>query len=315
METRAHHLLIGLFMLLMIGGLFAFVIWLAKVDVDQQYTRYEIFFEGSVAGLNEGSAVRLNGVPVGSVLDISIPRADPSKVRVLVRIESDVPILDGSMARLELQGFTGIAFVQISGGQEGEDIRPLEGRELAEIPSERSPIQQVFEEAPNLINEAILVVNNIKQLLGPETQMRVATILQNIEMLSGELAARADGIDAVLVRVDEAVRDFQQTAQAFTRLAETTDGLMQNEVRGTFAEASEMARSADALADELTLLVADNREGVSRFVNTGLPEVARMIGDLRRLTLRLNMVVQKFEDRPIEALFGGQQPEYRGDAK
>ncbi|GGO10987.1 ABC transporter permease [Iodidimonas muriae] len=312
METRAHHLLIGTFMLLLISGLFAFVIWLAKVDVDQQYKRYEIFFEGSVAGLSEGSAVRLNGVPVGSVLDISIPPEDPSKVRVLVRIEYDVPILEGSVARLELQGFTGIAFVQISGGQRGRALPISEDAGVGEIPSERSPIQQVFEEAPNLINEAILAVNNVKELLGPDTQQRVANILENIDILSSSLAGRSEEINAVLLHLDDAIIDFQNTAKAFSNLAETTNDVMNTDVRKTFEQASEAARSADALADELTGLVSDNREGVSRFVNTGLPEVARLIGDLRRLTQRLDTVAQKFEDKPIEALFGSRQPEFEG---
>lgn len=37
METRAHHLLIGGFVVILIGALFAFLIWLAKVDIDREY--------------------------------------------------------------------------------------------------------------------------------------------------------------------------------------------------------------------------------------------------------------------------------------
>lgn len=315
METRAHHLLIGTFMLIMIAGLFAFIIWLAKVDVDQKYIRYEIFFDGSVAGLSEGSTVRLNGVPVGSVLDISIPAQAPTKVRVFVRIESDVPILEGSVASLELQGFTGIAFVQISGGQEGGPIQPKAGEDYARIPSERSPIQQVFEEAPNLINEALIAVSNVKQILGPENQARIANILQNMDTISGTVAARADDIDRTLASLDEAIAAFQETAQNLNAVALTTEDLLANEVSTTFAEATNAARAANDLADELSAIIADNRPGVSRFINTGLPEAARLIGDLRRLTMRLNSLVQKFEDQPYEALFGAQVPEYEGQKK
>ncbi len=312
METRAHHLLIGTFMLIMIGALFAFVIWLAKVDVDQKFIPYEIIFEGSVAGLNEGSTVRLNGVPVGTVLDISIPREDPSKVRVLVKIESDVPILEGSSARLELQGFTGIAFVQISGGQGDTQIVPRDGLNMARIPSERSPIQQVFEEAPNLMNEALIAVNNVKELLGPENRERVSNILQNLETVSDRFAARADDIDKALSGLDEAINEFHQTAKRLNSVAETTENLMNDEVRTAFIEAGNAAKAANTLASDLSVLVADNRPGISRFVNTSLPETTRLIGDLRRLTMRLNSLVQKIEDQPQEALFGAQVPEYKG---
>ncbi len=311
METRAHHLLIGTFMLILIGGLFAFGIWLAKVDVDQQYTEYSIYFEGSVAGLNKGSPVRLNGVPVGTVLDISIPREDPSRVLVDVRIEADVPILEGSVARLELQGFTGIAYVQISGGQSGEDIAPdpRTGRRI--IPSERSPIQQVFEEAPNLINEAILAVNSLKQLLNAENRDHIAAILANMETLSADLNKRDAELARVLARLDEAIADFQTMARSFTAAADTTRSVMDTDVREAFRETAETAAAIRNVADELEGLVTDNRDGVSRFVNTALPDATRLIADLRRLSLRLNRVLDGIADHPEEVLFGTRVPEYQ----
>lgn len=311
METRAHHLLIGSFMLILIFGLLAFILWLAKVDGDRDYERYLVFFEGSVTGLNEGSAVRLNGVPVGTVLDISIPREDPSKVRVLVRIDADVPIREGSTARLELQGFTGIAFVQISGGQAGGDIVAGPGEELAVIPSERSPIQQVFEEAPNLINEAILAISHLREILGPDNRDRIAAILANLETVSGSFAERAEDIENVLGRMDSAIADFQQTARAFAALAESGQSLIDGEARALMAQATDTAAAAERTIGEIEGLASDNREAISRFANSALPEAARLVADLRRLSLRLNRVAETFEERPQEALFGPHQPEYR----
>lgn len=311
METRAHHLLIGSFMLILIFGLLAFILWLAKVDGDRNFKRYLVYFEGSVTGLSEGSAVRLNGVPVGTVLEITIPREDPSKVRVLVRIDDDVPIREGSTARLELQGFTGIAFVQVSGGQAGGDIVAGPGEEWPVIPSVRSPIQQVFEEAPNLINEAILAISHLRELLGPENRDRIGAILANMETVSGSFAERAEDIENVLGRMDSAIADFQQTARAFTALAESGQSLVDGEARALMAQATDTAAAAERMIGELDGLVADNREGVSRFVNSALPEATRLVADLRRLSLRLNRVAEAFEERPREALFGPNEPEFR----
>ncbi|HRY25847.1 MAG TPA: MCE family protein, partial [Geminicoccaceae bacterium] len=65
METRASHLIVGLFVLLLSIGTVLFGVWLAKRDVDQTFTTYEILFEGSVFGLQQGSQVVFSGVPVG----------------------------------------------------------------------------------------------------------------------------------------------------------------------------------------------------------------------------------------------------------
>lgn len=311
METRAHHLLIGTFMLLLIAGLFAFAIWLAKVDVDQQYDQYYVYFEGSVAGLNEGGTVRLNGVPVGNILDISIPREDPSRVRILIRIESDVPILEGSTARLELQGFTGLAFVQISGGQGQSEIAPAEGEEIPIIPSERSPIQQVFEEAPNLINSAILAIDNVRRLFSAENRERVTAILGDLQTATGALAENSDKIGPVLTRLEETLANLEAASGTIAELAETTQSVVDTEMRTAFAEIGQTANEFETLSRELQGLVADTRPPLSRFANTALPEASRLVGDLRRLSQRLNRLVEKIADNPQEALFGTNQPVYQ----
>lgn len=312
METRAHHLLIGIFMLALVVGLTAFVLWLANVDPETSYRRYALFFEGSVTGLNEGSTVQLNGVPVGSVRDISIPADDPSRVRVIVRIEEGTPILQGSLARLELQGLTGAAFVQISGGQPGNPpITADEGRELPIIPSERSAIQKVLEEAPNLLSEAVVAVNNVQQLFSDENLRRVSTILANVETLSARFADRAEDIDNVLASLDDTLTSFKETAEAFTKVAGSADAVIDGEIRQAFAEADDALAQAETLFISVEGMVAENRPAVTSFLNSALPEASRLVADLRRLTLRLNQAVEKFKDRPREALFGEPAPEYQ----
>lgn len=42
METRAHHVLIGLFTVLAVGGALLFALWLGKSSMDREYNYYEI---------------------------------------------------------------------------------------------------------------------------------------------------------------------------------------------------------------------------------------------------------------------------------
>jgi len=311
METRAHHLLIGTFMLVLVAGLVAFIVWMGKYEGEQSYDRYLIYFEGSISGLSEGSSVRLNGVPVGTVRDITLPRDEPSRVRVRVRIQADVPIREGSTARLEPQGFTGISVVQISGGKGAQEISAKQGARLPVIPSKPSPIQQVFEEAPNLINTALLAVNNLEKLTGEENRKRVASILANLETLSGNLAGNVERVEPILGEMEQALAEFRASAAAIRELSQTTDSVMDEEVRRAFAEVADTAEKLDGTADELRGLVTDTRPAVTRFANTALPEASRLITDLRELSRRTNRLVEQIEQNPREALFGGSGPVYR----
>ena len=62
METRANYVVIGLFTLVVIAGVFGFVFWFqgGGASIDRGY--YRIAFDGSVNGLRTGSAVMFNGL-------------------------------------------------------------------------------------------------------------------------------------------------------------------------------------------------------------------------------------------------------------
>ncbi len=146
MEIRASYLLVGAVVLVLIAGLAAFSVWLVKADIDRQVELYQIAFAGSVTGLQEGSQVSYRGVPVGRVTDI---RIDPERVEwVLVTVEIDrgTPIRQDTMASLEMQGITGIAFVQLRGGtQTSPPLVAAEGQKIPQIESRRSTLERLFE--------------------------------------------------------------------------------------------------------------------------------------------------------------------------
>ena len=116
METRANHVVIGSFVLVVVIGLFGFVLWLAKIEIDQEFAYYRVTFVEAVSGLSLGGDVRYNGIPVGAVTAIEIARDDPSKVQVTLEVARETPVRADTVAKLELQGITGVAFIQLGGG-------------------------------------------------------------------------------------------------------------------------------------------------------------------------------------------------------
>ena len=80
METRAHHVLIGLFTVIVVAAALLFALWLAKSSSDRQFSDYEIVFNEAVSGLSQGSAVQYNGIKVGDVTQLKLDPQDPRKV-------------------------------------------------------------------------------------------------------------------------------------------------------------------------------------------------------------------------------------------
>ncbi len=138
METRANHLLIGVFVLAMVAGAFGFIIWLAKVQIDREFDRYYVFIDGSVTGLSGAGEVRYNGIAVGSVKEIIIDPGDPRRVRVTIEVGSTTPVNEDTVASLEFLGITGVAYINLAGGE--PDSPRLLAREGQELPvSPRGP--------------------------------------------------------------------------------------------------------------------------------------------------------------------------------
>ena len=67
MERDAKYAAVAVFALLAIASAFAFVWWYSGRGDHRVYERYEIYFNGSVSGLAQGSPVRYLGVDVGRV--------------------------------------------------------------------------------------------------------------------------------------------------------------------------------------------------------------------------------------------------------
>src|SRR5437588_10339585 len=72
METRAHYVAVGAFVLLMVALAFGTVLWMARASLTTEYARYDMYFKGPVSGLRNGASVEYNGVPVGKVVEIRI---------------------------------------------------------------------------------------------------------------------------------------------------------------------------------------------------------------------------------------------------
>lgn len=284
METRARYVLIGAVTVLAILAGLGFFLWLAKVQLDRSYARYDILFE-TVEGLGVASPVRYNGVDVGQVLTIDLNRANPSQVRVGIEVTAATPIRQGTVAKLQGQGVTGQSFVGLEGGLSSAPLLerdPLTGVPL--IPSEVSVVQGLLDDAPDLLEEAIALLKDLSAFTGEENRESVARILKNVDEATG--------------RLDAAMTDFAEITDSVSIAVEKIAG---------FTERLEtVADNADA-----ALLTANHAlESVDRFSSTGLPKLSEATVEAGQLIEALTRLVSRIERDPARFFLGNRTPEY-----
>ena len=148
METKSNHVLVGSVVIVLTVLLFAFIMWLAGFNASAGQA-YDIFFRSGVSGLAKGSQVQFAGVPVGTVNAIRLMPDSPEFVRVRITVDEEVPILMGTQATLESQGFTGVSIIQLTGAT--KDAPPIDDPGpfgVPVIPTKPGALGQLLSSAP-----------------------------------------------------------------------------------------------------------------------------------------------------------------------
>jgi phospholipid/cholesterol/gamma-HCH transport system substrate-binding protein len=286
METNARYILVGAFTLGSIAALLAFLLWLAQVELSRAYAQYDIVFE-TVSGLNQDSVVRYNGVDVGRVLSIDLDRQNPQFVRVRIEVSATTPVRQDTVATLAPQGVTGVSVVALEGGSPLSD--PLVAIPPARVPliaAKPSVVQELTDVAPDLLNEAVALIEDVRQFTTPENRKAVADILQNVESASARLDALATRAEETLARADAALANAE----------------------AAFASANEVIRDdIRATIETVAGLAAELRT----FASSALPQYRDLAADARRVITSIGAVADRIGRDPGRFLLGTQTPEYR----
>lgn len=325
METKANYALVGAFAVAIVLAGLGLIAWFAQSRVSQGYDEYEIHFQGSVAGLNEGSDVRYNGIKVGTVDVLELNSQNPSEVRALVKLYPTTPVRTDSVASIGYQGLTGVAYVQISGGSPNAALLRIASKDpIPVIPSRRSGLEQLVAGAPDLLANATQLLQQLTKLTGPENQQSFASLLNNLNTISASVAGHRPEIDRILANADTISGQLAATSEKLNALTDalngmsdranamlgTTNKLVNSDVAAFLHEARLAAASYRQAGESLQAVLNRNQAAIQAFSGEGLNQVTRLAADTRQLVATLDRLAQRFETEPGRFLLGRPVPEY-----
>ena len=287
----------------------AAIIWVGASKYFEKGDRYVTYFNESVQGLQQDSAVKYRGVDVGRVEEIRVA-PDNRLIEVVMKIRLKEEVEKNNVAYLRVVGITGIVFIELDRRDPEEpDLSPRIdfASEYPIIPSKPSQLRQIFsgiDEIVEKIKQVDLeglsksITHSAKAaedlLAGPRTQK----VLANLESISVNL-------DQTIARVEKI----------------TAEGNLEGIVGETRAALVE-ARSLIAVTrDELKALrLADTAEKTNRIVDT-LSRTSRttardlqvMSDNMKRSTETLERLVERLESNPSDLIFSKPPPAGRRD--
>ena len=304
METRANNILIGAFVLALLAASFGFVYWISGFGGGVGSARYYVVIEGSVTGLKGGSRVFFNGLPVGAVQSMRIDPEDGRKVRILVTVDSDIPIRADSLARIETQGLTGLAVIQITPGTP-DSPRLVATREGAYpiIRSNPSLSGSLLTAAPEALANANAFFVRLNQLVATNEQSITNTV-KNIESFSNTLDANGDDITAIVKEAKLLSGKLNKLADKVDAAVDRVDKFVTADTGSFLAEAQEAAKSFRRLADKLETNLGGSSGEIAQFAKSGLREFELFMRDGRKAAKSLDRLIQRVERNPQSLIFG-----------
>jgi phospholipid/cholesterol/gamma-HCH transport system substrate-binding protein len=275
METRANYVIIGLFTLAVVFGVFGFVYWFQNIGGTAERATYSVVFDGSVSGLRTGATVLFNGIRVGEVTGLKLDPKRPKQVVAVISIDKSVAVRKDTEVGLEFQGLTGIASVSLKGGSPASP---------ALVGSKENPPQLMAAAgaAQDVTQGARDTLRRIDDLI-EQNQEAFHNALANLDKFSQALARNSGRIDKITAGLEN--------------LAAGTDG------KG--GELFEAVHSIRTLSDHLDQRTEEITKGITTFTAAGTKQINAIGADAHRMMGEVEKTVKNINQNPSRLLFGG----------
>jgi phospholipid/cholesterol/gamma-HCH transport system substrate-binding protein len=319
MENKVNFAVVGAFVIVLAVAMIGGTLWLSSGKYySKAYDAYETYMSESVSGLNLNAAVRYRGVDVGRVRKIMLAPNNVEQVQVTLDIERGTPVKTDTVAMLQTQGLTGIAFVELRGGRKDSPaLQAAPGQEVPVIASAPSLMERLETAAPVLMASLARIGDNLNGVLDDTNRGALRSTLADLAVLTQTLAKRSSTIDATLVStartMENAARASAELPQLVQRFERTADALdrMATDVSAAGASARNTLDSARGTLDSARNTLEGSRADVAQFTGTALPETRDLVAELRGLTATMHRVVDEVEHNP-GVLLQGRRPAKRG---
>lgn len=296
MEPRAHHVLIGLFTLLVGVAAVFFAIWISNASTTKEYRYYEVVFRQAVTGLSRGSAVHYSGIPVGDITELTLDPRDPRQVLARIRLGNVAPVTVDTKARLTFTGITGNSVIELVPGDPSSPQLVAEDDALPRIYASPSPLSSLLENGEDLMTNINQLVISARNMLSDDNAARITNTLASIEQAAGSLSDQGNDVKVL-------VNELTATSQQATEMMTSINSLIKNQGSHTLDGAEQALASIAQTSKTLESMITDNSEAFANGMQ-GLGQLEPAINELRGSLNALRSITRRLEDNPTRFLLG-----------
>ncbi|MDP7167048.1 MAG: MlaD family protein [Nitrospinota bacterium] len=316
-ENTGNQVKVGLFVAAGLGIFALFIVSLMGLGLGGSKDTYSVLFK-TVAGLENGSIVRLGGLKVGRVENVGISVRNARMAEAVISVNTGTPIRRDSRVLVTSVGVTGSMYLSITlGSPDAPLFRPgsvLRGQEAASfqdvineaqgVASRMNKVlggldetaQLVFSDIQKLVRSARTKFDTILGATG-RAVARVENILseENERTITRFLASLGKAADRLEKNIGPAVKEFQltlqrvrkslaqvdRTADSFTKLAGDSSDFVA-ELKGRLSAADRLLARFDRVGEGLEKVLASGEKAVGELTGALKSEVRIVREELQK---------------------------------
>lgn len=300
MERDANYVAVGAFILLVVAMAVGFVFWYTDARERRNYERYEIYFAGSVSGLNEGGPVRYLGVDVGRVRRMNIDTENPNQVQVIVEIDQTAPLSAATRASLNLQGVTGLLYVNLKEAPDADRAAPLAmGERYPRIESVASDFDTVLASMPELMARATSLLERVGRVFSDDNLEGLAETIQSLRQTTNELPGATRSMAQLLEDVRGTISEIRVAAENLRDIS--TDSRPQ--IQAALARMNEVADNLAQASARVDRFAENSEVQMGHFTEQGLFQLERLVRETRQAAREFRDLSRSLKENPSQILY------------
>ncbi|MBZ7929663.1 MlaD family protein [Campylobacter molothri] len=290
MENRVNYFFVGIFIFGLFFASLAFILWLSGYSKKESFKYYEIYTQESVAGLGIKAPVRLLGVEVGSVEKISIEERDNLGVKILIKVKKNTPIKQDTYATLQLQGITGLKFIQLQGGSKESPELINHNKKPPVIQFKESFLATIDKQSEHIFSLVKTADLKTKELLNEQNLKNLGLILNNLAQISSHLNKNSQ-------KMSQNITDASfKLGQMADNISFTTKNF--NEILKSVKEATIALNSFVKKADSKIDSYDDLKQNIDQNLEL-----------LNKVLLESDILIKNLQRSPSDILFKQEKPQ------
>ncbi|MDD2790876.1 MAG: MlaD family protein [Sulfurimonas sp.] len=308
MNNKVNYTLVGFLVLFGISLMIAFSYWLLKPSDEEATTKYLVFFDESVLGLNIDAPVKYRGISVGKVIRVRVNPKNSEQVEVLINILSTTPVKSNTVAQLTAQGITGLSYINLSlGDNNAPALLKEEGSNYPVIKSIPSFFENFEKSLGSISSQLSTTLSGTEQLLNDENQKQVALLLQRTASFMDKMEKLLD---------DKTINNLQTSAQNLATITEKIDKVVPNintlveksisweeKISESLGSIMQSYLSIRAAMDEFKKAAANGQFNFKDISSDVVPTLNETLIEMQDVMNKVEDALYKYERSPGDILF------------